>query len=267
MKFNILKNFDKSCYFSYPYPHFVIRNAIDLDLYKNLEKEYLVIENYFQQQKAFKKNNVRMQFNQLDLDHLNLDIPNWREFLIYHSSETHFKNMQQIFESDLNKIYPGLSEQISKNLENFKHFCQPGINTPVNKRTTVRMPHLDKYDTLFTGLLYLKNDKDNSKGGDFEIYESKKENYFYRKAEVSNLNSIKKFKTVKYEKNTFVGLLNTKNSIHSVSKRSKTNLPRRLVNFISKVPPNLSPLYSTQKDTNYARILKNKIRDSFVLGR
>ena len=38
-------------------------------------------------------------------------------------------------------------------------------------------------------------------------------------------------------------------------------------NFISKVPPNLSPLYSTQKDTNYVRILKNKIRDSFVLGR
>ena len=32
-----------------------------------------------------------MQFNQLDLDKINLDIPNWKEFLIYHSSDLHFK--------------------------------------------------------------------------------------------------------------------------------------------------------------------------------
>ena len=130
---------------------------------------------------------------------------------------------------------------------NFKHFCQPSINTPVTRYTTVLTPHLDKHDTLFTGLFYLRDKNDQSRGGDLEIYESKKKNYFYRKAEVSNLNSIKLHKTIKYERNTFVGLLNTKISIHSVSKREQTENSRRFVNFITKIPQSFSPLYSIDK--------------------
>ena len=266
MKLNILKKFNKKLYFSYPFPHFIIHNALDSEEYSMLEKEYYIIENYFKEQSKYKRNNIRMQFNQLDLDNINLDIPNWKDFLIHHSSNLHFKNMYNIFKDDLNKTYPDLSEEISTNLKNFKHFCQPAINTPVHKKTTVLMPHLDKYDTLFTGLFYLRDKNDQSKGGDFEIYESTDKNYFYRKAEVSNLNSIRLYKTVKYESNTFIGLLNTKASIHSVTKRNKTQFPRKFVNFISKIPQKISPLYLTERDNNYARILKNKIRDLFILG-
>lgn len=266
MKFNILKKFTKELYFTYPFPHFIIPNALSSDEYSTLEKEYFAIENYFKKQIKYSRNNIRMQFNQLDLDRLDLDIPNWKEFMLHHSSETHFKNMYQIFERDLNKIYPKLSEEIFINLKNFKHYCQPSINTPVYKKTTVLMPHLDKYDTLFTGLFYLRDQNDHSMGGDFEIYESKKKNYFYRKAEVSNLNSIKLYKKVKYESNIFIGLMNTKVSIHSVSKRNITEYPRKFVNFISKIPHNISPLYTNEKDLNYFRVLKNKIRDLFILG-
>ena len=46
-----------------------------------LEKEYYIIENYFKEQSKYKRNNIRMQFNQLDLDNINLDIPNWKDFL------------------------------------------------------------------------------------------------------------------------------------------------------------------------------------------
>ena len=56
-----------------------------------LEKEYYIIENYFKEQSKYKRNNIRMQFNQLDLDNINLDIPNWKDFLIHHSSNLHFK--------------------------------------------------------------------------------------------------------------------------------------------------------------------------------
>ena len=109
------------------------------------------------------------------------------------------------------------------------------------------MPHLDKYDTLFTGLFYLRDKNDQSEGGDFEIYESTDKNYFYRKAEVSNLNSIRLYKTVKYESNTFIGLLNTKASIHSVTKRNKTQFPRKFVNFISKFLKDLSVIFNRKR--------------------
>ena len=118
-----------------------------------------------------------MQFNQTHLDKINLDIPNWKEFLVYHSSDLHFKNMYKIFEDDLNKIYPKLSEEILET-SNFKHFCQPSINTPVKRGSTVLTPHLDKHDTLFTGLFYLRDKNDQSRGGDFEIYESKRKIIF-----------------------------------------------------------------------------------------
>ena len=266
MKFNILKKFEKKLYFSYPFPHFIIPNALENEEYSLLEKEFYIIENYFKRSVKFKNNNIRLQFNQLDLDKINLDIPNWKEFLVYHSSDLHFKNMYKIFEDDLKKIYSKLSEEILEKSNDFKHFCQPSINTPVKRYTTVLTPHLDRNDTLFTGLFYLRDKNDQTHGGDFEIYESKKKNYFYRKAEVSNLNSIKLHKTIKYERNTFIGLLNTKISIHSVSKREKTEVSRKFVNFITKVPQSISPLYSIDKDINYARVLKNKIKDLFILG-
>ena len=50
MKFNILNNFDKNCYYSHPFPHFIIPNALDDALYKKLGKEYDIIENYFRKQ-------------------------------------------------------------------------------------------------------------------------------------------------------------------------------------------------------------------------
>ena len=72
---SILSKFKLSDYKKYPFPHFVIKNAIEEEYYNTLEKEYLVIEEYFKGQSNFSKNNIRMQFNNHDLENIDLDIP------------------------------------------------------------------------------------------------------------------------------------------------------------------------------------------------
>jgi hypothetical protein len=267
MNYNILKKFNRSNYFSYPFPHFIIPDALEYNEYLSLEMEYSKIDLYFASKDEYKKNNIRLQFNQNDLKKLNLDLPNWSKFLEFHSSEVFFKELFKIFFDDLKKKYSNIFDEILLNSQQFIHYCQPGINTPVKKKTTVRIPHLDKYDTLFTGLFYLKPEDDKTSGGDLVIYESIKKNYFYSKLEVSNLNSVKEYKKIKYNKNYFICFLNSENAIHSVTERNVTNNTRRLVNFITKVPPKLSPIFKVERDKNYFRVFKNKLRDLIVLGR
>jgi hypothetical protein len=267
MNYNILEKFDRSNYFSHPFPHFIIHDALDYKEYLELEKEYEKIDLYFSSKKEYKKNNIRLQFNQNDLKNLNVDLPNWSKFMDFHSSEVFFKKLFEIFLNDLKIKYPSLVDEILINPKQFTHYCQPGINTPVKSKTTVRIPHLDKYDTLFTGLFYLKPEEDKTSGGDLVIYESIKKNYFYSKLEVSNLNSVIVNKKLKYDKNVFICFLNSEKAIHSVTERNVTNKTRRLVNFITKVPPQLSPIFTTTRDKNYLRILRNKLRDLIILAK
>ena len=109
---SILSKFKTSDYKKEPFPHFVIRNAIDDNDYKILEQEYLLIEEYFKNQNDFSKNNVRMQFNNEDLKKMNLDIPGWKEFMKYHCSDSFLEELINIFQSDIKQIYPNLIEDI-----------------------------------------------------------------------------------------------------------------------------------------------------------
>ena len=263
---SILSKFKPSCYKNYPFPHFIIKNALDENDYEILEKEYLLIEKYFKNQNNFSKNNIRMQFNNDDLKEMNLEIPSWKEFMNYHCSKSFLEELINIFNEDIKQIYPDLMEDLKSNMEKCTIKCQPGINTPVSKKTSVRLPHLDKTNTIFSGLFYMKDKKDNTDGGDLLLYKTKKKKKFYSKAELSNIDSVEIFDHIKYDKNIFICFLNTENSIHSVTPRNKTSHVRRLVNFVSKTHDGRS-LYHLNRDRNYLRVAKNKIRDYFFVGR
>ena len=70
------------------------------------------------------------------------------------------------------------------NKKNYKFVadCQPGINTPTTLKNSVRESHIDNSAELIAGLFYLKESKDQSIGGDFQIMEieKKKEQNFIK---------------------------------------------------------------------------------------
>ena len=153
------------------------------------------------------------------------------------------KDIVEIFYDDLIKYYPkiiftdkklencGVRNQKNIKKSDFVLDCQPGINTKVKKKNSVRGPHIDNPHEIIGGLFYLSDEFDYD-GGDLEIFESNKKILFHQKAEVFNLNDLKHFKTIKYQRNNVFFFINSIKSIHSVTERNETNYFRKLTNII-----------------------------------
>ena len=248
---SILKNFTFKNYYSYPYPFFFIDQAYDNKTYSLLENDYKIFHLYFQKNTRFKENNIRLQISTEEFYNSKLFQNSiWNDFINYHTSKEFFSELVKIFEKDLEVIYPHVMKEFRLNYEsknflnirnddnkkNYKFVadCQPGINTPTTLKNSVRESHIDNSAELIAGLFYLKESKDQSIGGDFQIMEieKKKRAEFHKKSEVKNNNDLRLFKEIKYSKNKVVFFVNSPKSIHRVTPRSETSVPRNLTNII-----------------------------------
>ena len=241
---SILQNYKKNLYFKYPYPHFHIQECLPEKIYDLLEKDYSLFEKYFQKNDHFHENNIRLQISSNDFFEENLFKNSiWYDFISYHTSLDFLEKITDIFYEDLKIFFPkisfekkylnscGLRNSINNKEKNFVLDCQPGINTKVLNKRSVRQAHIDNPHELIGGLFYLKLFEDKS-GGDLEVYEAKKKILFHQKSEVFNNKDIKLFKTIKYQPNNVFFFINSSISIHSVTPRNPTNYLRRLTNII-----------------------------------
>ena len=255
-KLSIINNFKLQDYFSHPFPFFLINNAYDEKTYDHLEKDYKL----FHKNLRYKENNIRLQITTQEFFNSKLFTNSiWKDFIEFHTSKVFFMQLVEIFRKDMEKIYPKIIDIIDRennqenflnirNEENKKKFkfvadCQPGINTPTIYKSSVRESHLDNSAELFAGLFYLRDNLDNSSGGDLEVMEIKKNK-----------------KEIKYDKNKVIFFLNTKDSIHRISPRSETNIPRNLTNIIFETYNLNTKLFSLyQKQSGYISTIKNFI--------
>ena len=98
------------------------------------------------------------------------------------------------------------------------------------------MLNLDIDVELFVCLIYFPVENDDA-GGDLILYEyDKPDPKFYGQRFT---NDVKPFATIPYERNTAVLFLNTEYSLHGVTVRKKTELPRRYVNIETEVKKRL----------------------------
>jgi hypothetical protein len=230
-----------------PFPHVVIHNALDPDLYGLLEQEYPPDTAMIDERGLL--NNERYQISAGQAQNHTGISKIWRQFIDYHTSSAFYQEFLSLFTSHIRTTYPWLEEKMGKKLEDWEVGvrdvssssdilldCQPGINSPVTNPSRVRGPHLDKPDKLFAGLLYMRLGEDDSQGGDLEIYRIKDPNVvFYAKGETED-KYVEMVRTIPYKKNTLVFFLNTRKSLHGVSVRSVTPYSRRLVNFVGEIP-------------------------------
>lgn len=271
-RLDILQNFRKSYYQSYPFPHFEIINAYNEKTYELLDKDYNLFIDYFKKKEEFKENNIRMQICAKEFFESNIFQNSiWFDFIKYHTSIEFFNKIVDIFYKDIIKIYPNTVKLFNKldnikflgirDLKNSKDYnfvidCQPGINTPCTAEKAVRGPHVDNPVELIGGLFYLKQDDDINLGGDLVIHENnKKKIYFKGKAEVENINYLSKYKIFQYQKNHAVFFLNTISSIHSVTPRKVTNNIRCLTNIVVETYKNNCGLFKIPRKNFFERIL------------
>jgi hypothetical protein len=242
MTFNnsLLDKIKKTDIVSYPFPHLIIKNPLSKEYYNNLDKEFPNNDLFLENKKYFENH----RYNIFNHDSKKVHIL-WRNFLNLHSSKFFSDQLINLFADDLKKLYPKFFEEYNENKyifgsshKDFKekkiNLCMSAdlaINTPITKIVnTVRSPHLDNPKKIITGLFYMRNSKDNSSGGDLEIFKFKNNKIKYYGSAVPK-KYVDVITSVPYEDNIMIIFINTPYSIHGVTDRSPSKYSRRFSYF------------------------------------
>ena len=193
---SLLQNFHKSNFYTDPFPHIIIDNALPDNIYNELEKS---TPNDLISKSDFQLNNFRTNIFPDQLEN-NLKYKIWFDFLAYHNSIDFYEEFIAIFKNEINRLYPNLIKKQKKKLlrkESIKTMRNKdsakiqkgetlftsiyGCNTPVKTPTSVVQPHLDHYNKFYFGLYYLRPEEDKSEGGDLVIYRWKNDYSNFKK--------------------------------------------------------------------------------------
>lgn len=236
MNCSLFQNFKKNHFIEKPFPHLVIENALPNEVCERLTENYP--KKKFQEMNDFKLSNKRLDLMYKETRKgpgpsiwNDTETPTiWKEFLKQNTSDEFKLKFKEIFKEKFIEIYNNSFPEI----ENIYTNIAVSANSPVQENyNSVRKAHLDQPTKLFTGLYYLRDENDNTKGGDLEILTWKKniktdldKSHHARNTEINN-NKVDLIKTIKYKKNTFVIFLNTIESLHGVTEREKTSNIRK----------------------------------------
>jgi hypothetical protein len=257
-RLSILSNAQKSDLVLEPYPHLVIENALDADVFAELEATFpaddIVVDGRPVRDTWFDYPACKVVKDERIT-------PLWREFFRYHTSAAFFRELVALAGDALRKLNPDLESRIGRPLEEFIVGMRPGgrgdplapgadvsmecqfyVNYTRQPRT-VRGPHVDRPSELFAALLYFRRPEDESQGANLEICEATRPIYptdrSVRIAELPAEVDAAAVKTVgiaPYRANTLALFLNSPRSIHAVAPRTPTPLTRRHINFCCDVP-------------------------------
>ena len=254
-RLSILSNASKLDVVTEPYPHIIIRNALDPEVFQQLADEYpepAVVLNgrekkdtWYDYPACFALQNSKIT-------------PLWQEFLAYHTSAAFYQELMQLFGDTIRQWHPLLEQKFGKKLEEFSTSmrqngaadnqqnyatdvsleCQFYVNYTEQPRA-VRGPHVDRPTELYAALLYFRQDNDDSTGSNLEVCKALNPEQMHpgKKILVDHLpmevepDKVKVVNSATYEANTLVLFINSEKSIHAVSPRTATPVPRKHINF------------------------------------
>jgi hypothetical protein len=231
-----------------PYPHVVIRNALPDELCEYLKTTYPSLQS---QGVDVNANNYRWSTHAAQVDLIEGLHQVWRDFINFHTSQEFLDQVLNLFAEPLLRMYPRAfpSKEVLLAQRAQRRDLQSGANgtlmldaqicgnTPVKQPGAPRGVHFDAPLALYGGLYYLRDDEDDSVGGDLQIwrwnpeYSYKKKSGEYR--ENVPAKHVQLVKTVRYESNTLVFFVNSINSLHSVTVRQTTPHTRKFVNLLA----------------------------------
>ena len=251
MSFTLLDKVSRADFCAEPFPHVIIRNALDEDVYSRLERSFPEAELLSSHPHVLndRDHTRRLLYNYFSsFEKL---APIWSEFAENHLTPAFFNTVTSFFLSDyIEFLYPGLISRLSK-FPVFKRNkeCLRGDakcmtdfqivgNLPVSDAHTSRSPHLDNPRQLYAILFYMRDSSDSSIGGGLNLYQSDSSSLSFvnGKQRVIDPQFLTYSKVLPYERNTAILFLNSSSSFHSVQPIYSQTFMRRSVNIIGELP-------------------------------
>ncbi len=253
-RFSILSNASSANIVTDPYPHLVIRNALDPDVFAQLAATFPA-DDLIVNGRQIKDTWYDYPASEVIRDER--IAPQWRDFFAYHVSRDFYLELMGVLGDAIQQTYPNIEARLGKPLDQAKVGMRPGgkgdplapgadlsmecqfYANYTRAPREVRGPHVDRPSELFAALLYFRQDGDDSTGGDLEVCVAKDRSLYPDRdsvmiselpAEVAP-SGVTTVSTARYAANTLVLFLNSARSIHAVSGRSPTQLTRRHINF------------------------------------
>ncbi len=269
-----------------PYPHIVIENALEDSVFQQLQTTLPGVEIILEGRE------IKDTWYDLPackvIDHP--QIPNlWKQFFEYHTSRDFYLELITLLGEKIKHLNPQIEMKLGKTLEDAVVSMRPGgrydrlakdadvsmecqfyANFTRQKRA-VRGYHVDRPSELFAALLYFRQPEDNSVGGDLVVGKAKQGANLFPDGNsilVDKLpmeideRKIEQVNKAAYQPNTLVLFLNSPKSIHAVSERSPTDIPRRHINFCCDLN---FDLFTVKKPVKLA--LKDKISTAPLVWR
>ncbi|HVM85061.1 MAG TPA: hypothetical protein VMW18_14315 [Candidatus Binatia bacterium] len=229
-----------------PYAHYATGAAVPAETYAALEADFPSLDMIVEGRAGYTNNQaVRMTVKQV-LNDRRIS-PLWREFFEYHTSAEYWRDVVRLFGDRFRRAFPDLEAEVGRRYEDWRvmprgfggdadiHLdCQFVMNTPVTEVSSVKTAHVDLCDKIFSALFYFRDVRDETTGGDLEIYRWRRSPRFIKHRTMDR--DIERVKVVDYAANAYACFLNSEQAVHGVSPRGVTQVPRRYINFIAELP-------------------------------
>lgn len=235
-----------------PFPHLVIEDAWPAGLYERL----LATRPEFGQVawSGRMPSNRRFPYPAARILQDRAADPIWREFCRRHTAPDIFRRVAELFRPHIDALHPafgrwldegrprrpGLLERDGYERCDMLVDARLELNTPVKGApSSVRGPHLDLPNRLFSGLFYLRKLEDDTPGGDLRLFR-------FRNGRPDGLTSyeipdslVEPVRTVPYRGNVLVLFANSPFAVHGVGVRHESPHTRSYVFLTAEVQSDL----------------------------
>lgn len=229
-----------------PYPHYTRGDVVPAPLYEELAAGFPSLATIVSDRADIGMNAaVRMTAKQV-LGERRIS-PLWREFFDYHTSAEYWRNVTRLFSGHFRRAFPKLEEEVGRPYEDWRVMprgyageaevrldCQFVMNTPVALKRHASTVHVNLCDKIFSALFHMRDPDDRSEGGDFDMYQWRREPRFLKHRALNR--DVALVKTVPYRANSYICFVNSAQAVHGISPRTVTEMPQRYINFIAELP-------------------------------
>lgn len=224
-----------------PFPHLIIKDALDTTYYTKLMSTFPSLE-IVNGEKRRLTNNDDTSLGAFDALASSEISDEWKDFIRFHTSMDFLAQAMGIIGKSAAAYHPSIAPIVSGVRERTLALadsgekadlyiqCQFGVNSPVRRESSVRTAHIDNPKKIYNALLYCRDPKDDSEGGDLALYRFRTKPGFHGRR-TAMPNRIEEVTRIPYAANTLVLFANSPISVHGVTPRKPTPHVRRYINF------------------------------------